>query len=1229
MSDHSKKTAIKKKVITLKRLKNWTLSLVGLIVIFLAISFTLIRVTIKSIPDYSIAIQQAVSEQMDLTLEVGFMDAEIYWLVPRLNLIDVNVFDKTGKHHLLYLGEIDLSLDWAETLKEMSPVISEITLVGINIQIEINKKSQLLLQNYVINDDIDAAFKITEDGAASEAFEISQEIKSNLNKLNFKVLNSSVSYYDERYEGESKTFTNFNLHLINNDDYHVFEVKADLPQKYGEKAHFIVTVEGDLFDYKNLDGDLYLSVQSIDAASWLDDYWSELKVSANANISGQFWLKWSAQSITDINSRVSISGFALHYLDEEVKTWSIDHLNALVRWKRNYNDWQLDVRNLVVEREGIDWLKPAAATLSLSNNQQDIHLNADFLRIEGFVYLAGMLNSVADLDIAWLNLLDKHQPSGALKNLDVMLPINEPQDIEINTQFSQLGFSFPESEPSAVSNLQGAIAYRDKKTWLTLDSESTEIKFNELFRNSISLKRLNGTLEISHLNHIWELSTRSLEVSTPHIKTEMRMDFNMPDNGRAFLDLTTQFKDGEIKFVSQYLPAGVMGKDAVAWIDNVLHDGKITQGSYQFYGYLSDAPFRKNEGVSLADFDVSGVDLTYLQNWPDVNDVSANLRFENDSMFITAGHAQLLDSKSTKTTVYIDNFVSPTLDVRSKINTELTNIKQFLNESSLREDVTDYIDNLQLDGAGVLDLELFLPLYGDFYTEVGGKLEIKNGGLKFEKEKYKLNNINGLIRFARDTVESPSLTAELEGNVPGQLIDIDIQTLSPDSGREYRIQAKGNILASVLLVPLPEIQDYFQGSADWDIAVDIKNNKEKKKTTVEVRVDSDLQNVTSILPGSLGKSAAGKKPVKISIDVGSESNAEYKIELNDGEKINFQHKKNQLLILADMQSVKGSMDVNLQDEIDVPIQVKLEFMDLNKFFHADENASLNEKALPNKDARLVSPRKIPSFDFYADKLIWKKSVYSKSILEVQESKLGAVIKQFKFTGTDHEITGKGLWFTGKNNQSTTKLDMNIKLDNLGSVLRDLEISDSLVGASGNVKLNWQWNDVPYRFDWKILKGDGYLSLNDGTLKELNAGAGRVLGLFNFKTLFSLDFGNQVKDGFNFDKVTGSFSFGDGNIYSDDFEVESKVATVFMDGRLSFANNTVDQIVTVRPHLGGTVTIGTAVVAGPAVGGLVYLFQKIFNTDRLSEYQYSMKGSLDSPDVKLISAPVNDQDIFDD
>ena len=1229
MSDHLSKNTRKKKVFNFRKLKNWILSIVGLTVIVLAISFTLIRVAIKSIPDYSIAIQKAISEQVDMTLEVGFLDAEIYWLVPRLNLIDVNISDKEGKHHLLHLDEIDLSLDWAETLRTMTPVIGEITLVGLNVQLGVNKKSQLLIQNYIIDENIDSTLDAATEENVQKSFEVNEAIQNTFNNLDFKIINSQFRFYDERDVSRSKTLSNVNLHLINSGTSHVFEVKADLPRGYGQFVHFIIDLEGDLFDYKNLDGELYLAIENINAAPWLDDYWGDLKVTANANVYGKAWLEWSKQEVIEFNSQLNLTNLAVHYLGESVNTWNIDHLDTFLRWQKNDTGWVLDVRDLLVEREGIDWLKPAAATLEMHNVQQEIELKADFLRVEGFVYLAGMLNSVTDIDITWLQLLEKYKPSGELKYLDVSLPLYKPQDIKVNAEFSQLGFSLPDVEPAAIDNLKGAIAFLGNKTWLVLDSQNTEIKFRNLFRNSINLSELQGSLNLSHQNKLWELSSQSLIINTPHIQTEVRLDFNMPDNGKPFLDLTAYFKEGDAKAVSQYLPAGVMGKDSVKWIDRALNDGFIIQGGYQFYGYLNDAPFRLNEGVSLADFDVTGVDLTYLENWPDVNNISANLRFENDTMLIMADKAKLFDSEIGKTVVYIDNFISPTLDVKGTVNAQLKDLKKFVNKSSLRDDVSDYLNNLELSGPAQLDLELFLPLYGNYHTEVGGKLHIKNGELKFDKEKYQLSDINGLVRFAGDTVESSNLKAQLADGLADQYVDINIKTQKKLGERQYQIGVNGKMLASSLLAPIPDVQKRVNGSANWDIAIDI-NNIIDKGTSVKVEVNSDLQGVTTKLPGPLSKLSEVKEPVSIKIDMQSDSSKFFDLLLSNGDRIELNERQDKVLITANTQSVKGVIDINTKNNVDLPIDINLEYLDLNKFVNSYETESVENVITTNKTSAvkkeyLISPRKLPSFNLHTDKLIWKNSIYTDSSLNTQQTKLGAVIKSYKLNSENNTVYGKGSWFTGKNNESMTKLDINIEVADLGKVFKDLEVSDSLFATSGMINLRWQWNAPPHEFDWNLLSGDGHLNLRDGTLKDLNAGAGRLLGLFNFKTLLSLDFGSQMKEGFNFDKVSGSFSFSDENIYSDDFEIESKVADIHMKGRLSFANNTINQTVTVRPHVGATVTLGTAVVAGPAAGGLVYLFQKIFNTDKLSEYQYSMKGSVDDPIVELISAPVEEQD----
>ncbi len=1220
MSDLASNKNRKKKFFTFKRLKNAALVFFGLSVIFMAISFTLVRVAIKSIPDYSMAIQQAVSEQMDLTLKVGLMDAEIYWLVPRLNLFNVDIFDAEGKRHLIHLDEIDLSLDWSESLRTMTPVVGEISLTGLNLQIGINKKSQLVIQDYVVNENISLTLKSTAEGGADQ-FEISDTLRENFNNLNFKVINSRLKFTDERHEKHEKIFTDINIHLINSGESHVFEVRTNLPAKYGRYAHFIVDVEGDLFDYKNLDGELYIALENISVAPWLDDYWSGNNITANANVDGGVWLEWSGQNILDVTSQVNITNLALHYLDDNVNTWSVDRIDAKYHWSQKDGDWRLDVRDLMVEREGIDWPEPAAATIEMLNSQRLLKLQADFLRIDGFVYLAGMLNSIKEVDVPWLDLLTKHKPSGVLKNLDVELPIDELHDIKINTKFNQLGFSLPDAEPSEVINLQGAIAYLDKTTRLTLDSTNTEIKFNQLFRYPIMLNKLQGTILLSHEKNVWEASSNSIHLVTPYIETHSRLAFNMPDNGRPFVDLTTKFKNGKAAGVSQYLPAGVMEKDATGWIDRSLKAGKVIDGGYQFYGYLGDAPFRGSEGVSLADFNVSGVQLHYLENWPDVKNISANLRFVNDTMLVRAKHGRLYDSDIGETTAYIDNFISPTIDVKGKVKMQLKDIKKFVENSSLRDDVTDYIDNLTFGGQGDLSLELFVPLYGDFHTEVGGRLMIQNGSLDFREEKYELKNIKGEIRFAGDTVESAGLVTELAGNHPGHLIQVDVSTNNQKNMRAYHIAMNGNIQASSLLVSMPEIKGHVKGNSEWHMNIDILNNKLLGETIVKAKIKSDLQGVTSKLPGPLSKTSEKAMPMELDVEILPGLSSNYKLQMQNGDKLELQRLKDKSFVDADAKSIKGSVDINTRKNVDLPIQVNLEFIDLAEFFKFSEEDAEKESNLPPA----ISPRELPSFDIYVDKLKLKEIIYRDSSLNIQKSKLGAVIKGFKFISEDHVITGKGSWFTGRNNQSVTQLDINIQLDDLGKVFKEMEISDGLFATSGNVNLRWSWQDTPYNFEWKKLQGDGDLHLKDGVLKELDAGAGRIFGLFNFKTLFSLDFGSQVKEGFNFDKVEGSFTFSDENIYSDDFEIESKVATIYMKGKLSIANNSLDQIVTVRPHLGGTVTLGTAVIAGPAIGGAVYLFQKIFNTDRLSEYQYSMTGSFDKPDVKLISAPVVDDE----
>ena len=1189
----------------------------------MAISFTLVRVAIKSVPDYANAIQEAVSKELNIKLEVDVIDAEIYWLVPRLNLYNVNVYDASGEKLLIHANEIDLSLDWANSIRTFIPAISEITLDGTRIQIDVNKKNQLLVQGFVVSENVDNILMAANETTSALPGKIGEDLLSNelqfvLNNLNFKILNSQIQFNDERNTRHSKTLNKFNLRLLNSGDEHKFEIQAALPGSYGNHLHVVMDVDGDLFDYKNLLGELYVSVDDIRLAPWFDDYWNDSGFAVNANIYAQCWLSWEKLGITDVQGYFNLMNVGIHYLGTSVNTWKLNQLDGRVQWKNKSDGWQLDVRDLKSVRKGGHWPKDTAATIEMSDKNQQVHMQANFLRIEGLAYLAGMANSIINEDIPWLDMLDKHQPSGDLHNLDVIVPLDSPQDIKVNTEFSNISFSLPDIEPVGIKNLQGSVVYHDKKTWLALDSKNTEIQFNKLFRNSIELTTLRGALEISYVDKRLSVLTKSLSMDSPYVSTESRFKFTM-FAGKPFLDLTTQYKNGNIKYTGLYLPADIMDKDTLDWLDKGLVSGNLVDGGYQIYGDLYDFPFSEYQGVSLADFNVSDLKLDYLDDWPAINEISANVRILSDSLLVAAKKGRVFNSNISKAKAYIDNFQSPTLDVKLNVDAKLTDVNKYLKES-LFTDESSYINNIELDGVSNIDLDLFIPLQGNSHIEWGGSLVTENGGVKFKDEGYEFTDVKTSLKFADAFFEASPVNALLDGNP----VNIGLKTISNSESKIYHFDINGNLPAQSLMSPLSQTKKYLSGSADWDISIDLTEAKFSDDSRLNVVIKSDLQGVSSDLPGPLFKKNKKRIPLLMSIEKNSGQNVRYDLKLADNKSMRVQEYENHWQLSADTPSVKGVMDFPKENVTADPVKVNLEYFDVNKFLNDDEKSKNNRQTKED-----IVPRDIPAIDFKAKQLSWNNFKFNHVEMLTRQTKLGVVVDNFKLVANDYIASGKGSWYSGWKKQHTTSFEFDADIKNLGDAFKELKLTNDLKDTKGKAHVRLRWSDVPHNFNWSKLQGDGALSLKDGTIKQVDVGAGRVLGLFNLQTILSLDFANQVSDGFTFDKARGSFSFSDGNAYTDDLFVESKIADVSIVGEFNIEQATVDQTVRLRPHVESTVALGTAVIAGPTVGGLVYLFQKVFTPDRLSEYEYSIKGKIEDPEIKLISVPADEPEEEDD
>ena len=76
----------------------------------------------------------------------------------------------------------------------------------------------------------------------------------------------------------------------------------------------------------------------------------------------------------------------------------------------------------------------------------------------------------------------------------------------------------------------------------------------------------------------------------------------------------------------------------------------------------------------------------------------------------------------------------------------------------------------------------------------------------------------------------------------------------------------------------------------------------------------------------------------------------------------------------------------------------------------------------------------------------------------------------------------------------------------------------------------------------------------------------------------------------------------------------------MEGRIGLSAEDYDQVVTVIPGVGSTLTVLGAVAGGPTLAATVLFVQKLLGINRMAEYKYSIRGSWEKPEVKLLSAP---------
>lgn len=294
-----------------------------------------------------------------------------------------------------------------------------------------------------------------------------------------------------------------------------------------------------------------------------------------------------------------------------------------------------------------------------------------------------------------------------------------------------------------------------------------------------------------------------------------------------------------------------------------------------------------------------------------------------------------------------------------------------------------------------------------------------------------------------------------------------------------------------------------------------------------------------------------------------------------------------------------------------------------RFERLDLLSAPSESADFSREREPLDPRQLPTIDLDVSQLHLNDISLGRLQLKTVRMAEGQRIEQFQTSGAVLRAALSGQW-TRAGEDSGAELGFDVHSEHIANALKAFGYADNLDARKAEFRGELKWDSAAAGGGLSLAQASGKvgLSADRGRLRTVEPGAGRVLGLVNFYALprrLALNFSDVVGEGLAFDSINGGFTLGEGFARTDDLEIDAPSVRIEVRGSIGLAQRNYDQRVNVYPDMSGGVTLGAALLGGPAVGVIALLAQELLDKplDQATQLSYHVGGSWDNPQVTKI------------
>ncbi len=800
--------------------KLWLLC--AIVLVLFAVLLSVLRYTLPYLDEEKHLIEDYLSAQYGINLTIDSLSAAWQGTGPSIVLNGVEFTQNDLSPVELRVQQVYVEVDFWQSIQQRELSSKRFDLVGLAAKIDTQRM---------------------ESGDAGD-FPIVEALRSLfLDQLqSFSLLHGEVRLVtanDEQVVELSQ------LVWVNRDERHQGRGEIRVQELANNSASFILDLYG---DKSSLQGTLYAKGEALDISPWVSALLPTRSPVEESRGNFEFWASLNDNQVTAVQVDFDDSDIAWRIAEDSSLQSHIR--GGTVQAVPVDNGWSIRVDQLVLQ-SGKHML--VTDLVGKADNNGNVLINTvKPLTLSPLLSLAPLFIS-GDGG----SLINRLQPEAELATLQLQW-----QDKQFSAAAKVFDMQWQQSgHVPGLNALDAEFFWYQDHGVLELDAADVAFSVDNLLPQDIDLASVKGRAYLfADDNKDWQLWIDKLAVNGELVSFEQSLRYQFANK---HLSTVLNVSKMPLSKVPQLFPSDYMGKGTVSYLNRAFSGaGEVEQATVIWHGAVDAFPFRQNEGIFQAQVAIKDAEFTFSRQWPALTELSMDLLFENESLYMSSDSSQLQAIQLSNLQAKIPRLAgSSVLSIDANGVGTGEAVGKLMQASSMQDSLGKVLTrDVVVDGPLSARLHLDIPLNGE-QVSASGVATLNNNQVTVTSLDLVFANVQGDIAFDNANISLEGVTADLTDQ------PVTIQLTGSQLSDEYLLDMHlaGNWATQPLIERFnPAFNAYLSGRSNWqtDVSVSLKKDGFQYHATL----NSDLHGVDSRLPLPFNKLSTDLMPLMVLAD---------------------------------------------------------------------------------------------------------------------------------------------------------------------------------------------------------------------------------------------------------------------------------------------------------------------------------------------------------------------------